>query len=134
MSAQFSAQLLPQMENMSRTLFGRAVQGASNVSTGHPFLQSDALRFSASDADIRNGLSWIILLCGLGATLLIARPDTLNDRSLRRAITVGAVALGAALLLYLLGVNFRYASYGLLLMVVGYVCIAQGAIRRQGSR
>lgn len=122
-----------QLGQVTTDIFGRSVLQTEFNRAGGMFPSMKTGSMHISGADIGRGLGWVILLCGIGATVLIALPEALPDRSIRRGLTLAAAALGAELLIYLLGSNFRHASYGLLLVVVAYGCIAQGAFVRVGN-
>ena len=83
--------------------------------------------FTYSGPDIRNGLGWTILLLAAGAAALpfLSIPA---DVKARRGIMLALLAAGIALMAFLVYDSIRYASYGLLIVVIGYVFTFIGTV------
>jgi hypothetical protein len=82
-------------------------------------LMPQAATLYFTGGDIAHGLGWCVLLLGLGAAALPYFAVNLN-REVSQKTSLGALGLGAIILLYLLTQNLRFASVGLLLGLAGY--------------
>jgi hypothetical protein len=85
-----------------------------------------------SGGDIGHGLGWWILLLGIGAALLPFFATTL-EAALQKKIILATLGIGAILLIYLLSDTFRYVSFGILLVLAGYVLELVGTLKERPS-
>jgi hypothetical protein len=80
--------------------------------------------------DVGHGLGWLVLGLGIGATLTpVVTPGLAPEQ--RRAVMTVALAVGGVVLLYLLTGNLSRVSYGLIVVLVGYVLEGAGLLRDQ---
>ncbi len=85
-----------------------------------------------SGGDIGHGLGWWILLLGIGAAVLPFFATTL-ETALQKKIILAALGIGAILFIYLLSDTFRYVSFGIVLMLAGYVLELIGTLKERPS-
>jgi hypothetical protein len=83
-----------------------------------------------SGGNIGHGLGWWILLLGIGAAVLPFFATTL-EAALQKKIILAALGIGAILLIYLLSNTFRYVSFGILLVLAGYVLELVGTLKER---
>lgn len=83
-----------------------------------------------SGGDIGHGLGWWILLLGIGAAVLPFFATTL-ETVMQKKIILTALGIGTILLIYLLSDNFRYVSFGILLVLAGYVLELVGTLKER---
>ncbi|MCE5230345.1 hypothetical protein LLG95_12240 [bacterium] len=81
--------------------------------------------------DLNYGLGWAILLLGIAAAALPWIAPGMDAMTMRR-VTAMAAAAGAILLLYVLFSNFRYATYGIVVALAGYMLIGIGLMKDIG--
>ena len=86
--------------------------------------------FQIHAGDVAHGLGWWILALGIGAAVLPFFATTLES-SMQKKIILGALGVGAFLLIYLLSDAFRYASFGILLVLAGYVLEIIGTLKER---
>jgi hypothetical protein len=82
---------------------------------------------SVNGANVDDGLGWFVTLGGIFAALLIALPDLMRDAERRRMVVLGCLAVGGVLLVYLVGSNLRHVTFGIIVVIAGYVCVGIGA-------
>ena len=100
-------------------------------------MSSIAMRFHLYDGtiqihggDIGQGLGWWILLLGVGAAVLPFFATTL-EAALQKKIILAALGIGAIFFIYILSDNFRYISFGILLVLAGYVLELVGTLKER---
>ena len=80
--------------------------------------------------DLKNGLGWFILALGVGVAMLpIFAPQLKAD--LLKKLILGALAVGAFLLVYVLSDAVRYASLGIILALAGYALEFIGTLKER---
>jgi hypothetical protein len=82
--------------------------------------------------DLTHGLGWWILAMGIVAAVLPFFATTL-EASMQKKIILAALGIGAILLIYLFSDNFRYVSFGILLVLAGYVLELVGTLKERPS-
>ncbi len=87
---------------------------------GNFFTQNINMKNVASGADM-GGIAFGAMLLGLCVAVLPFLALNLDPSSRQTLMLIG-LAGGSAILLYLLSRNFRFISYGFLLVLAGYVC------------
>jgi hypothetical protein len=112
-------------QNMNQQMPNMPMNG--NVTMNLPQINSTV---RVSGGDIGHGLGWWILLLGIGATVLPFFATTL-EAALQRKIILAALGIGAILLIYTLSDNFRYVSFGILLVLAGYVLELVGTLKER---
>lgn len=128
----FSFNLGEEMDRMGQQLgmhfdaFPQLAAGGGMFAS-HPLREITTSGIKVSGNQVGRGLGWLVLFCGMAAAVLGAVPRWGGDPSVRRMMILGALGLGALLLLYLLGNGIRHLSYGFLVTVLAYACIAVGA-------
>ena len=80
--------------------------------------------------DLAHGLGWWILALGIAAAALPFFATTL-EAALQKKIILAALGIGAILLIYVLSDAFRYASFGILLVLAGYVLELVGTLKER---
>jgi hypothetical protein len=83
-----------------------------------------------SGGDIGHGLGWWILLLGIGAAVLPFFATTL-EAAMQKKIILAALGIGAILLIYTLSDAIRYVSFGILLVLAGYVLEVVGTLKER---
>jgi hypothetical protein len=82
--------------------------------------------------DLAHGLGWWILALGMVAAVLPFFATTL-DSSMQKKIILAALGVGAILLIYVLSDAIKYASFGILLVLAGYVLELVGTLKERPS-
>jgi hypothetical protein len=75
---------------------------------------------SFSGGDLKHGLGWVVLFCGLGTALLPFFGRGV-DAATRRMVSQLALGAGSITLIYLIVSGVQYVAPGLVLAAVGYV-------------
>jgi hypothetical protein len=83
-----------------------------------------------SGGDIDHGLGWWILLLGIGSAVLPFFATTLES-SMQKKIILAALGVGAILLIYTLSEAIEYVSFGILLVLAGYVLELVGTLKER---
>ncbi|CAN5519902.1 hypothetical protein BH09VER1_BH09VER1_51470 [soil metagenome] len=106
--------LLPGMEAAAGVPSGTF--NLRNDATGMPGMST----ISVSGGDLKHGLGWVVLFCGLGAALLPIFGSGVEEAT-RRMVRQLALGVGTIILIYLISSGVRYLGVGLLLAALGYV-------------
>ncbi|MES1181010.1 MAG: hypothetical protein ABUL66_04015 [Verrucomicrobiota bacterium] len=93
-------------------------------------LQTGTVQVHAGD--IPHGLGWWILTLGIAAAVLPFFATTLES-SMQKKIILAALGVGSILLIYLLSDSIRYASFGIPLVLAGYVLELVGTVKERPS-
>lgn len=80
--------------------------------------------------DLSHGLGWWILALGIAAAVLPFFATTV-DSAMQKKIILAALGIGAILLIYILSDGFRYASFGIVLVLAGYVLELVGTLKER---
>jgi len=91
-------------------------------------LQTGTVQVHAGD--LAHGLGWWILALGMIAAVLPFFATTLNS-SMQKKIILAALGGGVILLLYLLSDSIKYVSFGILLVLAGYVLEVIGTLKER---
>ncbi len=80
--------------------------------------------------DLEYGMGWIMLIAGLGTSMLWLFAPTI-DPATKRTVTLVSLVAGGVILLYVVSSAFRFLSFGAPVTLVGYVLIGTAAFRRK---
>ena len=112
-------------QNMNQQMPNMPMNG--NVPINFPQINSTV---RVSGGDIGHGLGWWILLLGIGAAVLPFFATTL-EAAMQKKIILAALGIGAILLIYTLSDAIRFVSFGILLVLAGYVLELVGTLKER---
>jgi len=107
-------------------------QFQQNITQQMPLNPTVDFTVRVSGGDLAHGLGWWILALGIVAAVLPFFATTL-EASMQKKIILAALGIGAILLIYTLSDAIRYVSFGILLVLAGYVLELVGTLKERPS-